>query len=135
MQFGPQNPPIKIPTEEDSLNFIVRALRDTKVSLRDYGYDVSLPHIFDLYLNTVCAFQDRSSQQRAYKEIAPLFYAAAWELCRRGILRPGIRTYGVQEAGAFVDGYSITPAGARWIKDAGQYDASPHRIRAVLQAT
>jgi hypothetical protein len=125
VQFGYQNPPPKIPTEEDALCFIVRALRDTKVALRDYGYDVSLLHIFDLYLNTVCAFQNSSSQQRAYKEIAPPFYAAAWELCRRGVLRPGIHTYGVQEAGAFVDGYSITPAGARWIKDAGQYDALP----------
>ena len=43
MQFGPQNPPLKVPTEEDALTFLARTLRDTKENLGNYGYDVYLP--------------------------------------------------------------------------------------------
>src|SRR5438477_20949 len=43
------------------------------------------------------------------REISPVFYEAAWELCRRGIVRPGIRRSGDQavEEG----GYSLTVGG------------------------
>ncbi len=124
MQFGYQNPPPKIPTEDDALNFLVRALRDTKQNLGNYGYEVYMPHVFDLYLKDVCGFRDLHDNRRAYREIAPVFYAAVWELCRRGVLRPGVMTFGGQETGQ-IDGYSITPTGAKWIKEAAQYDCLP----------
>lgn len=43
------------------------------------------------------------------QELSPIFYEAAWELCRRGIVRPGVRRAGEQavEEG----GYSLTVAG------------------------
>ena len=108
MQFGPQNPPPKIPTEEDALNFIVRALRETKGNLGNYGYEVYMPHVFDLYLKDACGFRDLHDNRRAYQQIAPAFYAAVWELCRRGVLRPGVMSFGGQETGQ-IDGYSIRP--------------------------
>ena len=40
MLTGNQNPPLKIPTEEDAFHFIVRALRDTTARLCHYGYEV-----------------------------------------------------------------------------------------------
>lgn len=47
--------------------------------------------------------------QQVIRDLSPLFYEAAWELCRRGIVRPGIKTSGDQatEEG----GYSLTVAG------------------------
>jgi len=124
MQFGNQNPPPKIPTEDDALNFIVRALRDTKQNLGNYGYEVYMPQVFDLYLKDVCGFRDLHDNRRAYQQIAPAFYDAAWELCRRGVLRPGVMSFGGQETGQ-IDGYSLTPTGAKWIKEAAQYDSLP----------
>ena len=54
-------------------------------------------------------------------------YAAAWELCRRGILRPGVRQYQEQATpgGSAGDGYSITPFGRQWLAEATQDDFVP----------
>ena len=123
-QFGFQNPPPKIPTEEDALNFIVRALRDPKENFGNYGCDVYMPLIFNLYLKTVCGHQEYHIEA-GYEQIAPPFYAAAWDLCRRGVLRPGVSTHSNYEQGGFVNGYSMTPAGKKWLKDATQYDSLP----------
>jgi len=43
------------------------------------------------------------------RDLSPVFYEAAWELCRRGLVRPGVRTADSQavEEG----GYSLTAAG------------------------
>jgi hypothetical protein len=51
----------------------------------------------------------------AITELSPIFYEAAWELCRRGIVRPGIRMAGAQavEEG----GYSLTVAGRAALED------------------
>jgi len=42
---------------------------------------------------------------RAAKAWSPLFLDAAWELCRRGIVRPGVRSSGAQAVGD--GGYSV----------------------------
>ncbi len=57
----------------------------------------------------------------------PEFYAAGWELCRRGILRPGVREYGAQvtEQGSAGSGYSITPFGRQWLAEADRDDYVP----------
>lgn len=48
-------------------------------------------------------------QERLTNELTPVFFDAAWELCRRGIVRPGVRSSGDQA----VDdgGYSLTVRG------------------------
>ena len=125
MMFGYQNPPVKVPNEEDALTFIVRALRDPKENLGNYGYEVYMLRVFDLYLKNVCGFQNHHESERAYDQIAPPFYAAAWELCRRGVLRPGIQTYRGQEAGGWANGYTVLPAGKQWLAEATQDDCLP----------
>jgi hypothetical protein len=47
--------------------------------------------------------------ERVIIELSPLFYEAAWELCRCGIVRPGVR--GANEQSVAEGGYSITIAG------------------------
>jgi len=50
-------------------------------------------------------------REQTTRDLSPLFFEAAWELCRRGIVRPGIKRAGDQavEEG----GYSLTIAGLR----------------------
>ena len=61
------------------------------------------------------------------KEISPHFFAAAWELCRRGIIRPGIRMLGAQstDAGSAGCGYSVTPFGRTWLTESHRDDFVP----------
>jgi hypothetical protein len=57
--------------------------------------------------------QDRSVQppneEQKTLELSPVFYEAAWELCRRGIVRPGVRR--AQDQAVPDGGYSLTSAG------------------------
>lgn len=57
----------------------------------------------------------------------PVFFAAGWELCRRGILRPGVNEYGAQatDQGNAGSGYSITPFGRQWLAEADRDDYVP----------
>jgi hypothetical protein len=70
---------------------------------------------YDLYARTGAQLAAQQRYPREHfieghiRELSPIFYEAAWELCRRGIVRPGVRSAGEQavEEG----GYSLTVAG------------------------
>ena len=68
-----------------------------------------LPRVFDLYLRTCASWMAWRLNPDA-KDVSPPFYAAAWELCRRGVLRPGVCNYRGQET-EYVNGYTVMPAG------------------------
>lgn len=90
-----------------------------------YGYDVYLPALIRTYLEkNGVKHQD---QEIKLREIIPAFYAAAWDLCRRGILRPGVHSYGAQSTddGSAGNGYSVTPFGERWLEEADKDDFVP----------
>jgi hypothetical protein len=69
---------------------------------------------------------------RRAADLSPAFYEAAWELCRRGILRPGIKKLGEQATaeGSGGNGYSVTALGRSWIEQgaAGALLAGPDRL-------
>lgn len=75
--------------------------------------------------------QAASDQQGAIelrmREVSPHFFAAAWELCRRGVIRPGIRTLDSQstDAGSAGCGYSVTPFGRTWLAEGHADDFVP----------
>jgi hypothetical protein len=52
------------------------------------------------------------------QKLSPIFYEAAWELCRRGIFRPGLRHSNGQATadGGSGNGYCITSAGRAWLE-------------------
>lgn len=114
-------------TEDDAWHAIVGYARgELKSRHPDYGYDIYLPNVMTAY------FCDRQglSEQDAYQPLhaaSPYFYAAAWELCRRGILRPGITSYNTQstEDGSAGNGYSITPFGRQWLEESDKDDYIP----------
>ena len=76
---------------------------------KNYGYD-----LYPTSVTRVAAErrhrQDHQAQLTAEIELSPIFMEAAWELCRRGIVRPGVRCKGAQVTDEV--GYSLTVAGA-----------------------
>jgi hypothetical protein len=120
--------PYHEPTEEDAFNVLVTSLFQLVNSKEGrYGYDLYLPDVMRTHVQTI----DPSMKQRSnppINTISPPFYAAAWTLCRRGVLRPGIRSHGEQvtEDGSGGNGYSLTPFGRQWLKESGgRFDYIP----------
>lgn len=101
-----------------------------------YGYDLYLSTALRVYLER--QYQLPQWELDAHiKPLMPGLYAAAWELCRRGIIRPGISQYGAQAtaSGASGEGYSITPFGKQWLAEGDKDDfvpVEPERFGAML---
>src|SRR5262249_61670537 len=76
-----------------------------------YGYGLYLPNVIRDYLSSRGGVT-QDAINREIRNLSPHFYAARWELCRRGILRPGIREYGQQatEDGASGNGTRSRPS-------------------------
>jgi len=90
-----------------------------------YGYGVYVPNLARVYLENNGTSQTELAKRVG--EMMPMLYAAAWELCRRGILRPGVEAYLGQgtSGGAAGDGYSITPFGKTWLAEDQNDDFVP----------
>jgi len=125
------------PTVDDAIGIIVDAIRTRPTEIGAYGYDVYLPQIWNAYAiaSNIVLSGDRSALDRVGPQLSEPFYAAAWELCRRGLLRPSIRNVRGQSDGGGGNGYSVTPAGVRWIESADprlHIPAEPSRLAAIL---
>ena len=78
------------PTVDDAIGAIVEQIRTRPTEIRQYGYDVYLPRVLNLYAidSKMVLAGDRYALDHVGPRVSPTFYTAAWELCRRGILRP-----------------------------------------------
>jgi hypothetical protein len=106
---------------DDAIAFIVDFLRNPRPSsgYSTAGYDLTLQIIVIFYLREVEKYPEYIQQPQdcpGGREISVVFFEAAWELCRRGILRPGVRSLGEQGT-TDGSGYSLTRLGQRWIKE------------------
>ena len=114
------------PTVEDAMRYIVSGLRgQLGIPVAKYGYDLYLHDVMYRYLSqSGKAPHPTGFSNDESAEVSPPFYAAAWELCRRGVLRPGVRRFGVQvvDDGSGGAGFSIMPAGQSWLDKGGQDD-------------
>ena len=113
--------------QEDAFNYLIHCLRNPRDSgYSNYGYDVYLPNVMRAYLHAQERMQDVQAD-RKMRELSPHFYAAAWELCRRGILRPGVTVLGAQETGdgSAGNGYSVTPFGRTRLAESDRDDFVP----------
>ena len=127
-------------TDEDAFNTVLRGLHGELPNngWGHYGYDLYLPTLVRSYLTNERKLQ-YDQVERELSNLSPNFYAAAWELCRRGILRPGIRRYGQQSTddGSAGNGYSITPFGKVWLSE-GSKDSfvptEPERFAKLLSS-
>lgn len=81
-----------------------------------YGYHVYLPHVVRTYTGNS---HDPSEDHKSQDALIPIFADCAWELCARGILRPGIARRDGQgtDDGRDGNGYSITSSGMKWFKE------------------
>jgi hypothetical protein len=113
-------------TQADATELLIQWLRNPNYgSYGRYGYGVYLPALVQTYVQNQDITGVDVEQKMA--EMMPMLYAAAWELCRRGILRPGIEAYNAQATadGASGNGYSITPFGKTWLSEAENDDFVP----------
>ena len=105
---------------DDAVGLLLRWLRSPDHGgYSTYGYDIYLPSLVRIYLQKEKRMNSSSEQAQALKEMMPMFYAIAWDLCRRGIIRPGINEYGAQatDDGNAGNGYSLTPFGRSWLNE------------------
>jgi hypothetical protein len=98
---------------DDATAFILNFIRNPRDTIYpNYGYDVYVPNLTILYIAEMeqpHEHHTRIEGEPRARELFPIFSDAAWDLCRRGILRPGVNRIGGQDAGG--GGYSITTFG------------------------
>jgi hypothetical protein len=81
---------------DDAAAYIVDVLQTPRPDdgFPTYGYDIWLPKVVATYIREVEHstehLQNLYDGQRA-TELSLFFYDAAWVLCRRGIIRPGVK--------------------------------------------
>ena len=121
--------------QDDAISFLIQWLRNPSQSTYpSYGYDVFISNVLRVYVQNYedlnpdhPVLESRTTAWNRIYELSPYFYAAAWELCRRGIIRPGVRS--IEEhgtlAGKVGEGYSITPFGHAWLAESDQDDFVP----------
>lgn len=116
---------MKITHQADAVRFIVSSLRERK-DFSAYGYDIYVREVVRSFL-----LEERGATPRDVRSLlgehSPPFLAAAWELSRRGILRPGIRQLGAQatDRGSSGVGFSVTPFGNTWLSEETENEYVP----------
>jgi len=96
---------------DQAIAIIVNYLKAGRNSLdHDYGYDLQPGQMAYRWARSINSHEEGQIVARH----GHVFYDAAWELCRRGIFRPGVKTWGQQA----VDdgGYSLTEQGKKWLQ-------------------
>jgi hypothetical protein len=109
-----------IPSETALKYLIHYARQPVNVGFNSYGYEVYIPNVILSYLQNEEGRPEPSDDRK--QGVSSAFYEAAWELCRRGILRFGVVRLGAQETtdGSAGNGYSITQFGRIWMAESDQ---------------
>jgi hypothetical protein len=97
---------------DEAIAILLEALRDGRTAR--YGYDLYARAGAEAAALRLHG-RDHQQQERAVIELSGLFQEAAWELCRRGFVRPGTRRTGDQATDD--GGYSLTVAGRAALHD------------------
>jgi len=124
--------------EDDALQYMIHWLRGRLLSpIADPAFDVSLRSAIREYIKQYEKVlpQDLDHQMNDH---SPPFLAAAWELSRRGIIRPGVTRLGIPLSPGTIPGeaYSFTPLGQRWLAEADRavfIPTEPSRFAALLK--
>lgn len=120
----------KLLNQEDTIKYIIHYLNFKEgEGFTTYGYDLYLPHLMRRWCeeNYSTLGVERHESERFLPDVSPYFYEAAWELCRMGVLRPGIQCWGKQatDDGSAGNGYSITPFGRQWLTESDKNNFIP----------
>jgi len=113
-----------MPRVDDATQFLISYLRQPRSRSEgaSYGYDLYIPNVCRAFASNVESISSQSHLdiEARIPELSAVFYEAAWELCRRGIIRPGVRRHQEQvtDDGSGGNGYSLTSIGRAWLADA-----------------
>jgi hypothetical protein len=121
-------------SEEDALATIITALRSPRrrsnpIAQPDYGYDLYIPNvIFDRLDEQRESIRSSRQGPEVYTYDANVnaapYYAAAWNLCLRGVLVPGVVRSGA--SGVVIGaGFNLTAYGRQWLEDASGFECVP----------
>jgi hypothetical protein len=129
---------IPVVDEETALGVVIELLSEPDGTKRFGwgGYDVFLNALVFEYLRRQRLVPDHVHDPAGYVERpSPPFYAAAWTLCLRGILRPGVRGTGEdpRDDGSAGAGFSVTAYGRRWLQEHSSRQVLPMQPRRFLQ--
>lgn len=107
------------------------------IGVSTFGYDLYLPAVIRWHTQRTNPQADSNLEHRNIQAWSPLFAHAAWDLARRGLMRPGVRAHGLQstEDGNAGFGFSVTPAGDAWLLevDTNRFiPTAPHRFAELL---
>lgn len=109
---------------DDALQFLIKYLKEPRTPREGqaYGYDLYIPNVcraFSMQVEGLTIHQHQLEIEQRIPELSAVFYEAAWELCRRGIIRPGVRRHREQvtDDGSGGDGYSLTSRGRSWLAE------------------
>jgi hypothetical protein len=118
---------------DDAINFIIKYLREGRSRRR-----VAIPAAYDVQIDSVArnylAESGVPEHQLKDAHVSPerqrhlsLFLTAASELCRRGVLRPGVATFVHYATASWSGGtgFSVTPYGEEWLHAADEIDLVP----------
>jgi hypothetical protein len=91
---------------DEAIALTIGILRDERA--KQYGYDLYPPQVARAFVERARDIPD-SDRDRVVRELTPVCMDAAWELCRRGLVRPGVKNIGEQAVSE--TGYSLTIGG------------------------
>jgi hypothetical protein len=126
---------------EDAINQLIQFLRRCLIprtqginSMTSYGYDLYIPNL----LRELAPGEYGSEDRPKMRDLSPHIYNAAWELARRGIIRPGVKTFDAQSTpdGSGGGGFSITPFGKQWLAESNNdtfIPTEPERFAEMLK--
>ncbi len=112
---------------EDALNFLIGKLRNEPAMVASYGYDLYVSRAMDRWVDENKSRLPNpggwiSAEHFTHNipYISEVFFAAAWELCRLGVIRPGVKRLMAQSTddGSAGNGFSTTPFGKKWLSEA-----------------
>ncbi len=124
---------------DDALSVIIDRLRRSPDQYREHGFDIYLPRLWRDYVRERDGLTSNDSLRAGAhdKELSPVFYSAAWDLCRKGLLRPSVRDASeyLTQTALGGNGYSFTPMGRRFFEQVDELQfipTEPSRISAML---
>jgi hypothetical protein len=103
---------------EDAVHFLIEKIQEKSGS--KYGYDLYLGEFIHRNNATPFSIENYTEQQKREnleRDHFRFLCDAAWFLCKRGILRPGVNAYMTQttDQGAGGCGFSLTYFGKEWL--------------------
>lgn len=134
--------------QEDALKYVIELLKwkegnaqDTRHGI-EYGYDIYLPNVMRKWCKVnygQFGIANEHQSDQLLPAVSPYFYNACWELCRLGVLRPGIHEWGAQSTddGSAGNGYSLTPFGKQWLSEEDEsvfVPTEPQRFATMIAA-